>query len=86
MARLWPEGEPVGVQCNGEDLPVAFTWRGRGHRLAQIVQRWRVDADWWSVEGRVHRDYWAVTTTSGLLCVLYRDLDKESWFLAKVYD
>ena len=71
---------------NADAQPVRFTWQGRSHRTAQVQQWWRVDADWWRAEGRVQRAYWAVTTTTGLLCVLYRDLDKGGWFLAKVYD
>lgn len=86
MSRLWPEGEVISVQCSGEQQPVSFVWRGRMHRLAQVQQRWQVDADWWSTEGRVRRDYWAVTTASGLFCVFYQDLERGSWFLAKVYD
>lgn len=73
------------MQSSGEQ-PVCFTWRDHTHRLAQVQQRWRVDTDWWSAEGRVRRAYWAVTTTSGLLCVIYQDLERNVWFLAKVYD
>lgn len=86
MSRLWPEGEPIQVLLNADAQPVRFTWQGRSHRIAQNQQRWRVDADWWSAQGRVGRDYWAVTTTTGLLCVIYQDLDRGAWFLAKVYD
>ena len=86
MSRLWPEGEPIQALLNADGQPVRFTWQGRSHRIAQVQQRWRVDADWWSTEGRVQRAYHAVTTTSGLLCVIYQDLGSQAWFLAKVYD
>lgn len=86
MSRLWPEGEPIGVQTNTNDQPVRFTWRERVYRLTQIHQRWEVNADWWRAEGRIWRSYFAVTTTDGLLCVIYQDLEKQTWFLAKVYD
>jgi len=86
MSRLWPEGEPISVLLNADTQPVRFTWQGRSHRIAQVQQRWSVDADWWRSEGRVLRGYWAVITTSGLLCVIYQDLAREAWFLAKVYD
>lgn len=85
MSRLWPEGEQIDVQGSGE-TPAYFTWRGRTHRLVQVHQRWQVDTDWWRPEGRVWRSYLAVTTTSGLLCVIYQDLERRAWFLAKVYD
>lgn len=86
MSRLWPEGEPIQVLLNTDGQPVRFTWQGRSHRIAQVQQRWRVDADWWSAEGRVQRAYHAVTTTSGLLCVIYQEMAGGAWFLAKVYD
>ncbi len=86
MSRLWPEGEPVAVLANAAAQPVRFTWQGRSHRVAQVQQQWQVDADWWRAEGRVKRAYHAVTTSSGLLCVLYQDLESGAWFLAKVYD
>jgi hypothetical protein len=86
MSRLWPQGEPIAVQTNAQDQPVRFTWRARTYRLAQVHQRWEVDVDWWRPEGRIWRAYLAVTTTGGLLCVIYQDLENSNWFLAKVYD
>ena len=86
MTRLWPAGEPIEVNTDDEGRPVGFAWQGQSSRLHQIQQHWQVDNDWWSEEGRVWRDYLAVTTTTGLLCVIYRDLLGEGWWLAKVYD
>ena len=86
MTRLWPEGESIEVDTDEEGRPVGFTWQGQSYRLHQIQQRWQVDNDWWREEGRIWRDYLAVTTTTGLLCVIYRDLAGDGWFVAKVYD
>jgi hypothetical protein len=86
MSRLWPEGEPIAVQTNAQAQPVRFTWRGRTYRLARVQQHWEVDVDWWRDAGRVWRAYLAVTTTDGLLCVIYQDLEHKGWFLAKLYD
>jgi hypothetical protein len=86
MSRLWPEGEPLAVLASVDGLPGRFTWQGCSHRVAQVQQQWRVDADWWRAEGAVRRMYYAVITTSGLLCVLYQDSESGAWFLAKVYD
>ena len=34
----------------------------------------------------IWREYVKVTTDTGLLCLLYRDLHAGGWFLARVYD
>ena len=86
MTRLWPDGEPIEVDTDEGGRPVRFDWQGQSYRLHQVQQHWQVDNDWWSEEGRVWRDYLAVTTTTGLLCVIYRDLLAGDWFLAKLYD
>lgn len=86
MSRLWPDGEPIAMHTDAQGRPVHFTWRGQLHRLGRIHQRWQVDVDWWHSEGRVWREYLAVTTSAGLLCVIYRDLERQSWHLAKLYD
>lgn len=86
MSRLWPDGESISVQTDDAGRPLRFTWRSHTYLLAQIQQHWQVDADWWSEAGRIWRDYVAVTTTDGLLCVIYQDLLSENWFLSKLYD
>jgi hypothetical protein len=86
MSRLWPDGAPITVTLDRQGHPTAFVWCGRTHLVAQVRQRWQVDTDWWGEAGRVWRVYVAVTTASGLLCVLYQDLESGEWFLSKIYD
>ena len=86
MTRLWTTGQPIRVQRDADGKLLNFTWQGRTHPIHQIRQQWQVDTDWWSEEGRVFREYFAVTTTDGLLCVLYLDFLDEQWYLAKCYD
>ena len=86
MTRLWPNGEPIAVQTDAQGRPVRFTWGQQTHKLARVHQRWQVDVDWWSSEGRAQRLYLAVTTTGGLFCVIFQDLADQRWYLAKVYD
>lgn len=86
MTRLWVEGEPIQMETDSEGRPVRFRWRGRLYRLQRVQQRWQVDSDWWSAEGRIWRDYWAVTTFEGLLCVIYYDHLTAAWRIAREYD
>lgn len=86
MTRLWPDGHPITVALNRGGEPATFTWQGRTHSIRCIRQRWQVDSEWWQPSGRVWRDYVAVTTGDGLLCVLFHDRLAGEWFLEKVYD
>ena len=87
MSRLFDPPLAIDMETDSLSRPVRFALHGRWHKLARAIERWEVDVDWWKVEGRVHRAYWAVTTTTGMLCVVYKELEGEGgWFLAKAYD
>jgi len=85
MTRLRPEGEPVEIQGDGE-APAGFTWRGTFHPIDVTCNCWRIHTRWWEPGKAVCREYLKVTTKTGLLCLLYRDLIGEGWFLARIYD
>ena len=84
MTHLWPEGEPIHVMSDAAQTPRAFDWREQTHQVQQIAKRWRVDVDWW--RGRVWREYFKLTTHTGLLVILYHDLLAGGWYLQRLYD
>ena len=84
MTRFWPEGESIAVASDDTEIPRAFTWRGQTHQVQDIAKRWRVDVDWW--RGRVWREYFKLTTRTGLLVVLYQNLLTGRWYLQRLYD
>ncbi|MGD2205464.1 MAG: hypothetical protein PVH17_01680 [Anaerolineae bacterium] len=86
MTRLWPEGEPIETWGNAADCLDGFHWQGTAHRVASVHNRWRVHTLWWQPQASIWREYVKVTTDSGLLCLLYRDLLQGDWRLARVYD
>jgi hypothetical protein len=77
-------GDPIAVQSDGLQTPRTFTWQGQAHGVQAIAKRWRVDVDWWRV--RVWREYFKLTTHTGLLVVIYRDLLTGRWYLQRLYD
>lgn len=85
MTRLWPEGEPVEIWGEEEALS-GFVWQGTSHRVVETCNRWRVHTRWWEPDKAIWREYIKVATGTGLLCLLYQDLLKGDWFLARVYD
>jgi hypothetical protein len=50
----------------------------------QPLQRWLAEVDWWSRP--VSREYWKVLLRGQLLCEIYRDLDRDAWFVERIYD
>ena len=84
MTRLWPTGVSIHVGIDRRGRLLHFSWQSRVYQVQQTQQRWQVDTEWWGE--RVWRDYFAVTTTDGLLCVLYHNLPDGTWYLSKLYD
>jgi hypothetical protein len=83
MTYLWAEGQPIDVKADERGTPRRITWRGRAHPVEQVANRWRVDEDWWC--GRIWREYFKLTTRTGLL-VVYHDLLTGDWCLQRLYD
>lgn len=84
MTRFWPEGEVIEVESDSLWTPLSFVWQGEVHPVEQVNERWRVDEEWW--RGRVWREYFILTTTTGLLVEMYHDLAAKTWFMQRVYD
>jgi hypothetical protein len=85
MTRLWTEGRSI-TTWGGAEAPTGFEWRGRAHRIQDFCNRWHIHTRWWEPAEAVWRQYLKVATDTGLLCLIYQDLPKGSWFLARLYD
>lgn len=84
MTRLWPDGVLVQVLDNSMGEPERITWQGRRHTVVEVLRRWRVKSDWW--REAVWRDYFKLTTETGLLLIIYHDLKSEQWYIQRLYD
>jgi hypothetical protein len=84
MTRLWVPGQPIRVKADPLGGPVSFSWRGKRHPVERVCSRWRIDQAWWT--RHIWREYFKLTTKTGLLVIVYRDFVSGRWFLQKVYD
>jgi hypothetical protein len=84
MSRFWPDGLPISVTCDALAAPTAFAWADHRHNVFTILERWRVDEGWW--RRRVWREYFTLTTHTGLLVLIYHDVRDDAWRLQRVYD
>ncbi len=81
--------EEIGVERQGL-TPVAFTWRGERHEIAEVLRMWfdvkfgptasRIRKGWWE---RRHRTYYRVRTSGGERFDLYWDRGSigRRWFV-----
>lgn len=84
MTRLWPEGDPIRVLSGHLDAPQQLLWQGQPHPVAEITRQWRVQSDWWHEP--LWRHYFKLTTTTGLLLIIYHDLLADQWYVQRLYD
>ena len=82
MSRLYDPEPPITVEVDNQGRPAALTWQPR-EPVREVVNRWRVDDDWWRVP--ISRTYCTVTTPTMLLEV-YRDDRAGDWHLQRVID
>ena len=85
MTRLSPYGERIEA-WDPQKPPTGFYWQEEPHRILEVCNHWRIHARWWEGGQAVWREYFKVTTDSGLLCLLYHDLQSGDWFLSRIYD
>ena len=58
MTQLWPAGQLIMVTVDEHGTPVDFTWQEQRHAIAQVIQRWEIDLEWWRAdEWRLMRLY-----------------------------
>ncbi len=86
MTRLLGEAEIIQPKQDSDGRLTSFTWHDRKYTIEQLVQYWEVNTEWWSEAGHVSREYYAVTTRKGMLCVVYRDLLNNAWHIERIYD
>ena len=84
MTRLWPEGAPIEVMDDKEIFPQRLLWQGQTHTITEITRRWRIKSDWW--DEPIWRDYFKLTTDTGLLLIIFHDLLGGQWYLQRLYD
>lgn len=84
MTRLWPAGLLIEVMSDKHKLPQHLVWQEQAHTITQITRRWRIKSDWW--DEPLWRDYFKLTTDTGLLLIIFHDLLDEQWYLQRLYD
>lgn len=70
---------PVRVVEASDGSPVSIN----GHQVARVVDRWRIDDEWWR-ESPISRMYYEVELADGRTWTGFRDLIGDGWYEQRV--
>jgi hypothetical protein len=82
MTRLLSPPALVEVILSADGTPSFITGAFSGS--IDPIARWKVETEWWNE--LVTREYWKALLNSSVLCELYHDLNRDEWFVERVYD
>ena len=82
MTRLLSPAAKVELTLAADGSPAFISGAFSGP--LDPIARWKVETEWWN--RLVVREYWKVLLGSTLLCELYHDLDRDQWFIERIYD
>lgn len=69
---------PVAVDASPSGVPRAVLHRGRLVPVVKVLDRWRIDDEWWRVP--IVRRYFRVELRGGEQLTLFHDLMRDAWF------
>ena len=70
---------PLRVRTGSGGRPLALDIRGKTRRVAQILEIWQIDDEWWREP--ISRRYGTLILEDGLVVTVYRDLVTGRWYL-----
>ena len=69
---------PVQVQAAPDGTPRAVLAAGQSLPVAAVVDRWRIDDEWWREE--ISRFYYRLALADGRLLTVFQDLIGGGWY------
>ena len=77
--RALNEPQLVEVKAGGDGQPVALKLRRRWVSVETLVDRWRIDDEWWR-ERPISRMYYECQVDQGLHVTVFHDLMTSEWY------
>ena len=69
---------PLRVEADGDGRPAAVWLSGRRYAVEAVLERWRIDDEWWR-QRPVSRLYYRLALEDGRTVTVYRDLVSGRW-------
>ena len=74
---------PLAVRARDDGVPESLKVRGRWATVEAVVDRWRIDDEWWR-EQPVSRMYYGCVADHGLAVTVFQDLITCQWYLQRM--
>ena len=73
----------VAVETGGDGEPVALVWRERRVAVATVLERWRIDDEWWRTpRSRLYR---RLLLADDRLLAVFEDLITGRWYVQRYH-
>ena len=69
---------PLRVEADGDGRPTAVWLAGRRCAVEAVLERWRIDDEWWR-QRPVSRVYYSLLLEDGRTATVYRDMVSGRW-------
>lgn len=69
---------PVAVALGADGEPAWVLWRGHRLRVVAVLDRWRIDDEWWRTP--VSRLYRRLHVDGDRLLTVFEDLERGGWY------
>lgn len=88
ITRRFAPAQPVDVLVSHDTgRPRWLRWHGRVEQVTLVETEWADEYGWWQGEpAAIRRRYYRLRTGTGTICLVYRDLDSDRWYLAGIVD
>jgi len=70
---------PLRVEADGDGRPTAVWLAGRRCAVEAVLERWRIDDEWWR-QRPVSRLYYRLALADGRVVTVYRDSANREWY------
>lgn len=70
--------QPISVDAMSDATPIAVFWRGQRRWVAALIDRWRIEDEWWRQP--IARDYYLIALRGGGELTVFRDRLTDMWY------
>jgi hypothetical protein len=80
--RALKQPQPVAVKSDEDGHPIGLKLRGHWVGVETVLDRWRLDDEWWRQQP-ISRMYYECVVGQGIRATVFRDQVNGQWYLQR---